>query len=112
MARTQLPVTQATHTGVLFAFTTSDQVNGNQFVNDGRTVLIVQNTENTPVNLMIRTNRVEDSDLKVPDRVVSIPNGITGVMLGTFPQDIYTQADGTVWLDCAAALNLMLLSIT
>jgi hypothetical protein len=44
MARTALPVTAPNKAGVPLGFTASDQVNGNSFVNDGRSVVVVRNT--------------------------------------------------------------------
>lgn len=111
MARTALAVTPAARTGTPLAFTASDQVNGNSFINDGQTVLIVRNTSGAPVNITLRTIFTADGDLKIPDRVVSIPNGIVAMLLGAFVPSFYNQADGSVSVDCAASLQLVALSI-
>jgi hypothetical protein len=117
MARTALPVTAPNKTGVTLGFTASDQVNGNSFVNDGRSVLVARNTGGAPATLTLRVTRIEDGDavtgLKVPDRVVSIPVSTAAApatILGTFSQDIYNQPDGTVSVDCSASLMMMVLS--
>lgn len=111
MARTPLPVMPAARTGTQLAFTPSDQVNGNSFLNDGQTVLIVRNPTGAPINITLRTTLVADGDLKLPDRVVSVPNGIVALLLGAFVQGTYNQADGSVFVDCAAILQLVAISI-
>lgn len=112
MARTPLNVMPAGHAGTVLAFTPSDQVNGNSFLNDGQTVLIVRNTSGAPVNLTLRTNLIADGDLKLPDRVIPVPNGIVALFLGPFIQSVYNQGDGSVSVDCAASLQLVALSIS
>lgn len=111
MARTALVVVQPARQGVQLTFTASDQLNGNEFGNDGQTVLIVRNTGAAPVNITMRAQESIDGDLKVPDRVVSVPNGIIAMALGIFLTDVYNQANGTVAVDCAASLQLMALKI-
>lgn len=111
MARTVLTVVQPARQGVQLTFAASDQVNGNEFSNDGQTVLIVRNTGGAPVNITMRAQESIDGDLKVPDRVVSVPNGIIAMALGTFLQDVYNQVNGTVAVDCAASLQLMALKV-
>ena len=111
MARTALSVVQPARQGVQLAFTASDQVNGNEFANDGQTILIARNTSGAPINVTIRAQESIDGDLKVPDRVVSIPNGIIAMALGTFLIDVYNQINGTVAVDCSASLQLMALKV-
>ncbi len=112
--RTALPVTFASHAGTTISLSGCDLVNGNAFLNNGPTVLLVRNTGASPVTLTIRTNDIVDGDLIVPNRTVSIPVSTAASpieMLGTFLTDIYNQIDGTVFLDCSAALSIAVLAI-
>jgi hypothetical protein len=119
MARTALTVITGVHSGVPISFAAADLVNGNSMVNTGGSLLICRNTTAAAVNITLRTNHYIDGDatnggLKCPDRVVSVPvspAGAPAFMLGPFPTDCYNQADGTLSIDCAAALSLSVLSI-
>lgn len=110
LPRTALAVLPATHTGVTVAFTASDQVNGTLFANDGRTILVVHNGSGAPLVVTVIATLVVDMNLQVPNRVVTVPNG-ANIILGTFPQDVYGQADGSIWVDCSAPAGLLALSV-
>lgn len=110
-ARTVLPVTVSTHSGVVLALVSADTVNGNEFLpNDGRTALVVQNPGASAITLTIFTNLTEDGDLVVPNRVVSVPAGKIGI-IGPFPPGIFTQPDGGVWFSLSAAASVLPLQV-
>jgi len=88
MPRTALTATQSVRAGaVLPAPAAGDAVNGNSVQNDGRTVLIVNNTGASSRNLVIQTVRSVDG-LAAPTRTEAIPAGETQVV-GPFPPSDY-----------------------
>lgn len=90
MARTSINATQATRAGTtLPAAAAGDAVNGNSIANDGRTVLIVKNTNgaSTARTITFQTSRTVDG-LTNPTRQESIPAGETQV-IGPFPPTDY-----------------------
>ena len=112
--RTALTVVPSIRAGVSVSFTSCDLVNGNSFMNDGQTVLMVRNTGASPVSLTIRTSVIIDGDLVVQNRVVAVPVSTAAApafMLGAFLVQVYNQVDGHVWLDCAAALLIVPLNV-
>lgn len=114
MTRTALAVTHLATIGATLAFVASDQVNGNSVYNDGYTALLVKNTSGATVTLTIGTNNIQDGDLTLPPRVVTIaPTGAgeIGKVFGPFSQAVYSQADGTVSLNCSASLQFAAFSL-
>lgn len=108
MARTPIPTNIPPHNGSAVSFTASDQVNGNTMDNSGyNRLLMVRNTSGSPVNLTLGVPLLMDQDLKVPDRVISIPAATAGApayLVGPFDPNIYNQPDSTINLTASAAL--------
>lgn len=88
MPRTSIAATQASRSGtVLPAATAGDAINGNAVQNDGRTVLIVNNTGASSRTITFHTT-VKVDGLTGPVRSESIPAGETQVF-GPFPPNDY-----------------------
>lgn len=111
MARTQVAPTVSQHTGSQLALAAFDLVNGMGFgANTGTMVLIFRNAGAGPVTVTVRTNHFVDGDLKTPDRAVVVGAGQIE-LVGTFPPDIYNQADGLVYMDASGALQYAAIQI-
>lgn len=90
MARTNIAATQASRAGtVLPAATAGDVVNGNSTANDGRVVLIVNNTGASSRTMTFTTARTIDG-LTNPVRSEAIPAGETQVFGPFDPNDYGT----------------------
>ncbi|MEU2724064.1 hypothetical protein [Streptomyces smyrnaeus] len=88
MPRTTLTATQAVRAGVVLpAAVAGDAVNGNAIQNDGRTVLLVNNTGVSSHDITFHTTRSIDG-LAAPTRVEAIPASETQV-IGPFPPADY-----------------------
>ncbi len=96
-ATTLAALAQATRpNGPTYAETTLDATNGNKFVNDGGTILVVRNTTVGAIVLDFYADTPEGNEVKVMSR--SIPgsgtaNGIT--QLGPFPPERYNAHNTT-----------------
>lgn len=99
MPRAAVSVTQSTRAGtVLPAATAGDATNNHSVANDGRVILMVNNTGATAHDVTFLTVRSVDG-LTAPTRVESIPAGETQ-LFGTFdPTDYGT----TLEFDVASA---------
>lgn len=82
--------------GAQLASATPDVGNGNSFVNDGKTVLVVTNRSGVTVNVTVRS--VACSHGRTLDVVVPVVAGADGEV-GPFDINIFNQADGTVNVD-------------
>lgn len=102
MPSTNVPVQSTTRTGtVLGAGTACDTVNGNNFVNDGQTELVINNTDATSktVNVKVVASAYPDGNT-VADKAFAVTNGVQKAF-GPFPVAIYgTQVE----LTCNSAL--------
>ncbi|MFJ7176420.1 hypothetical protein ACIQXA_08430 [Streptomyces massasporeus] len=88
MPRTNIAATQASRSGtVLPAPTAGDVTNGNSTANDGRVVLIVENTGASSRTITFPTT-VSVDGLTAPVRSESVPAGETQVF-GPFPPNDY-----------------------
>lgn len=88
MPRTSIAATQASRSGtVLPAATAGDVVNGNSVQNDGRVVLIVNNTGASSRTITFQTT-VSVDGLTAPVRSETVPAGETQVF-GPFPPNDY-----------------------
>lgn len=88
MPRVALTVTQSTRAGtVLPAATAGDAVNNHSVANDGRVILIVNNTGASSRNITFYTT-VSVDGLTAPTRIESIPAGESQVF-GPWPPNDY-----------------------
>jgi len=102
--RTAVALQDVTRAGLAVTEAAGDNVNGNQFTNDGKTILRVRNSSGGSLNVTITTPGTVDG-LAVADRVVAVGAGVT-TFIGPFPVDQYNQggADaGQVFVDVTAA---------
>lgn len=103
MARTSLPLQQiSSNNGAQLTQAGADQANGNLFVNDGKTRLVVQNGDGVSRTVTVRG--VPCSHGRSVDLAVPVAAGALAV-IGPFAQDLYNQtgADlGSVYVDYAA----------
>ncbi|GAB2718197.1 hypothetical protein [Streptomyces bullii] len=87
MPRTNIAATQASRAGtVLPAATAGDVANGNSVANDGRVVLIVNNTGASSRTITFHTARSVDG-LTAPVRSETVPAGETQVFGPFSPND-------------------------
>jgi len=95
MARTSLTVQEPTRFAQINAPTANavDLANGNRFVNDGKIILIVSNASGGALTVTIDNPQLYDTDLVIPDRTYSIPDGSTGAIIGPFPTSFNQTLD-------------------
>lgn len=97
MARATLTPQEVSRAGLTHTFAAVDAANGNEFVNDGKSVLYVKNAGVGSINVTASTPGTVDG-LAVADLVVAVANGVNK-MIGPFPPGIYNQSDGKVYVD-------------
>ncbi len=99
MARTQLTVVNGTSLGISVGSgvdVAGDSANGNEFINDGVTFLLVRNTDVSPRSITFKGPFAVDGT-SVTDVVVSI-SASTSKFFGPFPVRIFNggnQASGS-----------------
>lgn len=99
MARTDLPVTLTTRAGhnLASALPTPATVDGHSFLNNGRRMVRVKNTNAAPQTVTVQIpGEVEGQPLT--DRPYTIPATTGDVLIPPLPA-IYNQANGRVYLD-------------
>lgn len=84
-----LTVQQSTVTGTTITFSAASG-GGDEFTNDGRTVLFVNNEDASAIDVTIVTTQTVESDLDVEDRVVNVGAG-TIESIGPFQTPIYSS---------------------
>ena len=100
MPYTALTVTTSPAWGAGLAdagFEAVDQANGNNFTNDGRTVLLVNNGSGADLDVTINAPAGPHTVNKAQTKVLTIANGDIGV-LGPFAPEIFDNA-GVVEVD-------------
>jgi hypothetical protein len=104
-------VTPGTKSGTVLTFTDADTVNGNSFLNDGHTWLVLNNvTGMTAVTATIPVIAKCDDDLSVPPRTCSADAGVA-VLLGPFAPNLYNDVNGNVTFTVSGAIPICLLSV-
>lgn len=97
-------------TETALTWSTPDAVNGNYFDNTGRKkVLLVRNNDTGNLTITLNTNSTVDSDLVVPDRTYTIPDGGAIYPIGCFPSSPYHFDDvtnGSIRLDWSKSTNI------
>jgi len=91
---TSLDYQQIRKTGTEVTYEAIDDVNGNQFQNDGRMFLHVLNASGDVATLTFVTPKTVDG-LAIADRAVAITDAEER-MIGPFPPTIYNDADRLV----------------
>lgn len=77
----------------------ADQANGNKFLNDGRTRLVITNGDGSPRTATVTS--VADPFGRTGDVAVIVTNGKSAV-IGPFDPLLFNQADGTITLNWSA----------
>lgn len=112
MARTLITPTVADRTGTVAfpALAALDNVNNNNFLNNGRILLEVKNTSAGALNLVIVLANTALPDTQPGANLTFTGSGVVyslaasaDIVFGPFPPTIYNQSDGTVWVNPAAA---------
>lgn len=67
---------------------------GDEFVNDGKKLLVVKNADVDALTVTITTQMTVDGE-DVADKTVSVPAGETH-LVGPFPPNVYNDGDGKV----------------
>jgi len=69
---------------------------GDDFVNDGKKVLVIENDDVDSMDLTITTTKTVDGEA-VADKTITIPAGERH-LIGPFPPEVYNDGDGKVAL--------------
>jgi hypothetical protein len=110
MARGALTVYDSSRDGVQCTMTAADDTDGHYFVNDGRTIILAQNTGGAST-LTFQTPGTVDSQA-VGDRDVAVNIHATlPDAIGPFPPGVYNQSDGTVYIDVDDDTTLSLMAL-
>ena len=80
----------------------ADDVNGNDFTNDNRTWLFVENTSGGPIDVTIAAERECDFGV-THDLVVTVPDGTDGRLVGPFRHSRFSADSQRVTLSYSAA---------
>lgn len=99
--RTELAVQDIqAYAGAVPVFVAGDDVNGMQFINDGRTILLVKAGVAGAGDVTVLG--IQDSSRRVGDTVLTLENDDDGY-IGAFPLELYGQAGGKVFIDFEVA---------
>lgn len=113
MARIALSVlTLPTRAGISIADAalTAANTDGHMFVNDGRTVLILQNTNGAIRTVTVQTPIAVDG-LAVADLSITVP-ALTGrVITPPFPVTVYNQSNGMVFVDYSGVSQTLVAAV-
>lgn len=104
MARTALSVQTITRAGITPSYSAAN-ADGHSIQNsEANFILHVKNGSGSSITVTIATAAQIDG-LDVSDRTVTVGAGAEKV-IGTFPQSIYNQSDGTVNVDFSAVTSV------
>src|SRR4051812_47519213 len=112
MARTAIPIQTVPANGGGIAgltFTAADQANGMQFPNDGRTLLLIKNTDASPHNVTVKS--VPDRFQRSGDTIVAAPASTTVSIAGPFQFELFQQTTGVVNVDFASATGMTVAAV-
>ncbi len=104
MPRQTIPVQDLTRAGAAPTFTAATQTDI-QWVNDGKTVLEVKNTNAATRTITFQTPGTQDGNA-VADPVTTVPATTGDRIFKPFPPDIYNQTDGNVYADLEATAGV------
>lgn len=112
MAYTALTLLTADRDGVSVADAalTDALAGGHSFVNDGETILLLQNTNGAARTVTVLSAQTVDG-LAVADLPIVVPATTGRLMTCRFPRTIYSQSDGTVLLDVSATAGLKVAAV-
>lgn len=93
MARTSISVAKLDSAGVQPSLAAAN-ADGHSFGNNGEVFLMVENTNGSAASATVTIQAaIEEDDLTLPDKDVSIPAGETR-LIGPFRRDVYNRRSG------------------
>ena len=112
--RTLLPVTIASYSGVDIKLTQADQTNGNCFVNDGKTVILVSNKTAGTLHVTFPTVEFDEGGSLISRTIALAANQSYAV--GPFPVQMFKMfpvemPGDCVWVDADGDLGFLVLSL-
>lgn len=112
MAYTALTLLVADRDGVSIAdaVLTAAVAGGHTFVNDGSTVLILQNTNGSARTITVTTGQTVDN-LAVADLTITLAATTGRLLTATFPRSVYNQSNGTVLVDYSATAGVLVAAV-
>lgn len=112
MAYTDLTVLVADRDGVSVAdaVMTDAVAGGHQFINDGATQLLIQNTNAATRTITISTPNTVDGNA-IADLAFTIAATTGRLLTATFPRTIYNQSDGKVRVDYSATAGVKIAAV-
>ena len=82
----------------------SAEVGGDEFVNDGKCLIVIDNGSGAPITLTAETQQTVDGE-EVADKEIVIPDAEQH-LLGPWPKPIYNDGDGKVQLTYSGVTSL------
>ena len=99
MAYTNINPTRTTHTGIAVTPTNGDESNGNKCANDGKMILLLENTNGSnSATVTIATPKTVNG-LAVADNAITLAANQIKIA-GPFPPELYNQAAGDTDAGC------------
>lgn len=78
---------------------------GHAFVNNGKRFILIENSNGATRDVTAQHPGLVDTNLAVPDRVVTVPATTGRAQIGPFGPE-YNQVDGKVYIDYSATAGL------
>lgn len=112
MAYTALTLLTADRDGVSIADAalTAAVAGGHKFVNDGRTALLLQNTNASSRTVTVQTAQTVDG-LAVADLTITLAATTGRLLTAYFPTQVYNASDGYVYIDYSATAGVLVAAI-
>lgn len=99
MAEVALTPLVVIRSGVTETLTAANSTSGQEFVNDGHTMLLVKNVSSATVSVSFEYQGSLDGGLiTVTNPAYAVGNGVTKIF-GPFPGEIYNDSSGNVEID-------------
>jgi len=99
MAEVALTASSIARTGVEMDLVAANSTSGQEFSNDGRTMLVVKNFGGDTVSVNVEYQASLDGGLVTPGNLdAAVGDGETR-LFGPFPAELYNDSDGNVEID-------------
>lgn len=99
MAEVALTVQTISRSGVAQTLTAANSGSGQEFANDGRTLLLVKNASGATVSVSFEYQASLDGGLVTPGNLTAAVGDGATKLFGPFPGELYNDADGNVEVD-------------
>lgn len=99
MAEVALTVQTISRSGVAQTLTAANSTSGQEFANDGRTMLLVKNFSSDTVSVSFQYQASLDGGLVTPGNLKKAVGNGASKLFGPFPSELYNDADGNVEVD-------------